>query len=254
MIHSVLKALDVLEALAQGQHLWGVTDLSGRLGYSKSTVHNLLTTLKSRGYVELDTETKRYSLGVKLLTLSQSIRANVEIRDVAAPLLRQLGQLSGEAVYLTILHDDHSVYIYAIEPSGRLANRSVIGLQVPLHCTAVGKARMAFLSEEEIDRIVKRVGLPRFTANTITDPVQLKAELELIRQRGYAVDREEHEVAIRCVGAPIRDETGAVIASCSVSGPTGRMTDECIAELAPEVMRVADAISRRLGYGGAPLE
>jgi len=254
LVHSVLKALDILEAFVQDEYVLGVTDLSKRLGFSKSTTHNLLATLRSRGYVEEDPETRRYSLGVKLLELGQAVRANIEIRDRAAPLLRQLAQHSGEAVYLTVLHDDHSIYIYSIEASGRSVARSALGQRVPLHCTAVGKAKMACLPQEEVDRIVQHVGLKRFTPNTITDPDQLKAELALIRQRGYAVDNEEHEIAIRCMAAPILDEAGSVTASFSISGPAGRMTDERIAQLAPEVMRVAEAISRRLGYSGPPLE
>ena len=252
LVRSVLKALDILEAFGHGEHILGVTELSKRLGLAKSTTHNLLATLKSRGYVEEDPVTNRYNLGVKLLELGQAVRANVEIRDRAAALLRELAQFSREAVYLTVLHDDHSVYIYAIEAPGRILARSAVGGRVPLHCTAVGKAKMAFQRPEEIDRIIQRVGLPRFTPNTITDAARLKSELALTRERGYAVDDEEHEVGIRCVGAPIRDDSGAVIASCSISGPAGRMTDEHIEELAPEVMRVAAAISRRLGYGGSP--
>jgi DNA-binding IclR family transcriptional regulator len=250
IIRSVLKALDVLEAFGEGEHVLGVTELSRRLGLAKSTTYNLLATLKSRGYVEEDLVTSRYSLGVKLLELSQAVRANVEIGDRAAPLLRELAQRSREAVYLTVLHDEHSVYIYAIEAPGRILARSAIGRRAPLHCTGVGKAKMAFLGDDEVERIIQRVGLPRFTPNTIVDPDRLRAELALIRQRGYAVDNEEHEVGIRCVGAPIRDDGGAVVASCSLSGPAGRMTDERIAELAPDVVQVADAISRRLGFSG----
>jgi len=250
IVRSVLKALDVLEAFTRGEHVLGVTDLSKSLGIPKSTTYNLLATLKSRGYVEEDPQTSRYSLGVRFLELSQAVRANVEIRDRATALLRELAQRCREAVYLTVLHDDHSVYIYSIEAPGRLLAPAAVGRRAPLHCTAVGKAKMAFLHDEEVDRIIQRVGLPAFTPNTITQPEQLKAELAVIRQRGYAVDNEEHEVGIRCVGAPIRDDTGEVIASCSVSGPSGRLTDQRIAELAPEVMRVANAISQRLGYSG----
>jgi DNA-binding IclR family transcriptional regulator len=252
-IQSVLKALDVLEAFTEDQYVLGVTELSRRLGYSKSSVFNLLATLRSRGYIEVDPETRRYSLGVKLLELSQAVRANIEIRDRAAPLLRQLARETREAVYLTVLRDDHSTYIYSIEASGHSVARSAFGLRAPLHCTSVGKAKLAFLSAEEIDRIIKGVGLQRFTPNTITDPDRLKAELALIRRRGYAVDNEEREIGIRCVGVPIFDDSGAVVASFSISGPAGRLGDQRILELAPEAMRTGDAISRRLGYSGPPL-
>ncbi len=145
MIQSVLKALNVLEAFTHEQHTLGVTELSKRLGYPKATVHNLLTTLKSRGYIEVDPGTSRYSLGLKILELSQAVRANIEIRDRATPFLRQLAQLSGETIYLTVLHDDHSVYIDSIQPSRRSVNHSDIGLRVPLHCTSVGKAKFEIL-------------------------------------------------------------------------------------------------------------
>ncbi len=251
IVLSVLKALDILEAFAEGDHMLGITDLSKRLGLAKSTVYNLVSTLKYRGYIEEDPMTNRYSLGVRLLELSQAVRANVEIRDRAAPLLRELAQSSREAVYLTILHRNRSVYIYSIEASGRLPSRSPIGERVPLHCTAVGKAKLAFMPEEQVDRIISTEELTRYTENTITDPERLRHELARIRQLGYAVDYEEHEVGIRCVGAPIRDDSGAVIASCSVSGPTGRMQDERIAELGPQVAKVAATISQRLGYSGS---
>ena len=227
-----------------------MTVLSERLGYPIGTVHNILKTLESRGYIETDPNTSRYSLGLRALGLSHAVRVNIDIRDRAEPLLRTLAQLSQEMVYLTVLHDGCSVYIHAIEAAGRLPALSSLGLRVPLHCTAVGKAKMAFLLEEEVDRTTERFGLERFTPSTITDPAQLKAELALIREQGYALDREEHEVGVRCVGAPIWNEMGAIVASCSVSGPTGRMTDARIAELAPEVVRTAAEISRRLGYRG----
>lgn len=252
LVKSVLKALDILEAFSDEQYTLGVTDLSRRLGMNKATVHNLLTTLKSRGYIEENPETRRYNLGIRVLELSRVVRANIEIRDQAIPLLRELARYSSEAIYLAILHDMHSVYIHAIEASSRQIAHSAIGERIPLHCTAVGKAKMACLPESDIEEIARVVGLARFTPNTITDLSQLKAELLITRDRGYAIDNEEHEVAIRCVAAPIFAETGDVIAACSVSGPAGRMTDARFRELAPEVTRIADAISRRLGYSGEP--
>jgi IclR family acetate operon transcriptional repressor len=175
------------------------------------------------------------------------VRANIEIRDQSVPLLRELAKYSSEAVYLAILHGRHSVYLYAIEASGRPIDHSAIGERVPLHCTAVGKAKLAFLSEGEVDDIVQVVGLPRYTDHTITDVGTLKAELQQIRERGYSVDNEEHEVAVRCVAAPIFDDMNGIVAACSISGPSGRMTDERIAELVPEVKRISSAISHRLG-------
>jgi DNA-binding IclR family transcriptional regulator len=248
LIQSILKALDILETFTKDEYILGVTELSERLGYPKGTVHNILKTLESRDYIEADPVTSRYSLGLSVLKLSNVVRANIEIQDRAEPLLRKLAEWSQEMVYLTILHNGYSMYICSIEAPGRLPTSSTLGLQVPLHCTAVGKAKMAFLPEEEIDRIIEQIGLQGFTPNTITDPAELKAELALVRERGYAIDREEHEVGVQCVGAPIWNEMGSVVASCSVSGPAGRITDARIAELAPKVMKTAVEVSRRLGY------
>ena len=250
LVKSVLKALDILEAFSDDEYTLGVTDLSKRLNINKATVHNLLSTLRSRGYVELNPETRRYNLGIKLLEVGRVVRANIEIRDQAIPLLRDLARYSSEAVYLAILHDRHSVYLHAIEASGRPIDHSAIGERVPLHCTALGKAKLAYLPESEIDAIIDEIGLVRFTPNTICNSEQLKVELQRTRERKFALDDEEHEVAIRCVAAPIFAEGGEVTAACSVSGPAGRMTDKRLNELAPEVTRVAHAVSLRLGFGG----
>lgn len=202
MIGSLLKALDVLELFGASEPRLTLAQISKRLKFPKSTAHNILTTLASRGYIEkLDGD--HYALDIAVIPLTQAVRVNVELRDRAAPLLRELADTSRSSVYLTVLRGDRAVYIYAIESPRRLLARTAVGDQAYLHCTSVGKAILAFLPREHVKRIVKRAGLPAFTDATITDPEVLSRELEQVRGRGYAVDQGEHERGTYCVGAPI---------------------------------------------------
>jgi DNA-binding IclR family transcriptional regulator len=247
MINSVLKAIDVLQCFSPGDPRLALAEISDRLGLPKSTTHNLLSTLLSRGFIE-KTEDGRYALGTAVVPLTQAVRINVELRDRAAPLLRQLADAARESVYLTALDGDYGLYIYAIESPHRLLARTAVGDRVALHCTSVGKAILSRLLWEKVEGIVGRVGLERFTDRTITSLEALRAELQETRQRGYAIDRGEHEVGSYCVGAPILDVRGEVIGSCSVSGTNARISESLHVDLGARVMYTAQEISRRMGY------
>jgi DNA-binding IclR family transcriptional regulator len=159
-----------------------------------------------------------------------------------------LADSSHESVYLTVLDGDYALYIYAVESPRRLLARSAVGDRVPLHCTSVGKAIMSRLPWSQVTGIVERVGLKAFTPATITDLEALKNELELTRQRGYSLDREEHETGTFCVGAPIFNAKSRCIGACSVSGRDPELTGSRLTELAPLVLDTAQQISRRMGY------
>jgi DNA-binding IclR family transcriptional regulator len=224
-----------------------LTEVSHRLNMPKSTAYNLLRTLLSEGYIE-KVDGDLYALGTAPLSLTQNIRVNVEIRDPAAPLLRRLADTSHESVYLTVLDGDFALYIYAVESPRRLLARSAVGERVPLHCTSVGKAIMSCLPWSHVTSIVERVSLKAFTPATITDLETLKRELEQTHQRGYSLDREEHETGTFCVGAPIFNAKSRCIGSCSVSGRDPELTGSRLPELAPLVLDTAQQISRRMGF------
>ena len=247
MIQSVLKAVRIMEMFSDTESRLSLSEISRRLDIPKSTAHNLLNTLRSEGYIE-KVGGDLYALGPAPLILSQKVRVNVEIRDPAAPLLRELADQTDESVYLTVKEGDYALYIYAVESSRRLLARTAVGELVPLHCTSVGKAILAFLPPSAVDAIIEQVGLPPFTVNTIRDPALLRAELEDVRRRGYATDNQEHEPSTFCVGAPIFDRTGRVIASCSVSGRDPSILQERLESLAGQVTSTAQEISRRMGY------
>jgi len=247
MINSVLKAIDVLTVFTQEEPRLTLTEISRRLGTPKSTTHHLLATLHSRGFIE-KVDAEQYALGTALIALSQPVRVNIEVRDRAAPLVRELADTCRESVYLTVLDGDYSLYIYAVESPQRLLARSAIGDRVPMHCTSVGKATMALLPPERVEGIVARVGLPAFTVHTITDPAVLAAELAQIQARGFALDVEEHETGTFCIAAPIRDSRGRVQGAVSVSGPDPEIVRGRTGRLSTLVMQTAQEISRRMGY------
>jgi len=247
VINSVLKAIDILQVFSANKPRLTLAEISARLGLPKSTTHNLLSTLLSCRFVE-KTNDDLYALGPAVIALAQAVRVNVELRDRAAPLLRQLADACRESVYLTTLDVDYCLYIYAVESPRRLLARTAVGDRVPLHCTSVGKAILAFLPAKEVEDIVDRVGLPPFTDATITDLDALREELEQTRARGYALDVGEHETGTYCVGVPILNERGRVVGACSVSGLDPEIVRGKLADFSTCVMYTAQEISRRMGY------
>jgi len=162
--------------------------------------------------------------------------------------LRSLNEELDETVHLTILDGWEVLYVECFESIKQLRTYSVIGVRAPLHCTAVGKAILAFFTEKQVSEMIKAMGLPRFTGNTITDRQDLDRELAEIRKRGYAVDDAEHEEGVRCIGAPIRNHEAQVMASISVSGPSQRITPERDERVGRLLISKTEEISRRLGY------
>ncbi|MBW2123624.1 MAG: IclR family transcriptional regulator [Deltaproteobacteria bacterium] len=247
-VKSVWRAFKILESFETGG-MMGVTELSRKLDFPKSSVYEIVTTLVGQGILEKDPERNRYRLGLRLFELGNRARDSLEIRRVASPLLKTLNRELDETVHLTVLESGEVLYVECFESTKRLRTYSVIGVRAPLHCTAVGKAILAFLGRDEIEEIIRNKGLPGFTERTITDRGALLAELDRIVASGYAVDNMEHEEGARCVGSPIRNGIGRVFASISVSGPSQRITEQRIPEIGKLVMAAAAEISRRLGYG-----
>jgi DNA-binding IclR family transcriptional regulator len=184
--------------------------------------------------------------------LGNLLLSQLDLRKEAEPLLRDLAERTKETVHMVFLDRDEIVYIDKVEtdhnPSGlRMASR--VGLRNPAHSCAVGKVLLSHFPEEEVDRVIKEKGLIKRTENTITDSKQLKEHLKLVRAQGYAVDDEENERGIRCVAAPIYNETGKAVAAISISVPAFRITKKMIQEIMKkEVMETASKISQRLGF------
>ena len=245
-IRSIGRAIKILEALNNKTKL-GITEISKMLTIPKSTTHDIVTTLEKEGILEKDPENNKYYLGIKLFELGDRARENFELRNVAIPYLKELNETFDETVHLTVPENGEVLYIECFESTKRLRTYSVIGVRAPMHCTAVGKAILAFLPDKEVTKIIEK-GLQKFTNNTITKKEKLLEELKKIRKNGYAIDNIEHEEGVRCVGAPIRDNSGYPVASISISGPSQRITDELIPQLAFHIIKIANSISERIAY------
>ncbi|MBO8141951.1 MAG: IclR family transcriptional regulator [Firmicutes bacterium] len=249
LVNTLINGLRILETLAFAERpSLGVTEIANRLRLHKSTVLRLLATLEHERYVEQDPETREFRLRMKLFEIGSSLLARVSLTSVARPFLEELGRLAGEVIHLAILDEGTVIYIDKVESKHTIQMYSRIGRRSPVHCTGVGKALIAYLSDEELDRIIEQHGLKRYTQNTITDKEALKRHLAQIRSQEVAFDNEEHEPGIRCVAAPVRDYTGKVIASISVAGPTLRMTPERAQALVEPVQHAARRVSEELGY------
>ncbi|MCL5076222.1 MAG: IclR family transcriptional regulator [Chloroflexi bacterium] len=243
------KGLRVLDILVEGDTTsgLGLTEISQRLGWHKSTVHRLLQALRSQGYVQQDAQTERYRLGFKVLRLATALLNGLELRAKARPFLVDLMGRTSETVHLTVLDQDEIVYIDKVDSPQLVRMHSAVGNRMPVYCTACGKAILAYSSKEMVDRVVAKGLTPR-TPNTITSADVLWKELEAVRQRGYAIDRLENEEGIWCVGAPVFDHSGVVVAAVSISAPEQRMTEERIARFGQAVKETVAQISRELGF------
>lgn len=240
----------LLEALVERRQPVGVSELARALGLDKSRVYRLLLTLKAKGYLEQDPATRKYMVGPKLVVLSSRILGNNDLYVQARPVMKKVRKGTGETVHLAVRMEDHAVYIAQEISPEVIGVNTEVGQREPLYCTAVGKALVAFLPEEEMDAIVQRLEFRPYTPRTITSPAQFKAHCWDVRAQGYAVDDEELHPGVRCIGAPIRGHEGSVVASLGISGPASRLSHDAIPRLARIVVHSANEISYRLGYLG----
>jgi IclR family KDG regulon transcriptional repressor len=247
-VQTLERALDILEVLARTEESLGVTEIGNKIGLHKSTVHRILQTLCYRGYVEKEKERERYRLGVKIVELGIRFFNDLEIRKVAANFLSLLAKSFDEVVHLVLLDDGEVVYIDKRESSQLVSLHSKVGRRAPMHCTAVGKAILSTLPEEEVRHILKTKGMPGFTHMTITDPDRLIEQLQEIKTKGYALEAEENEIGILCLGTPIYDYSGRAIGAISVSGPINRMKEKGTERIGEEIKRAGLEISAKLGY------
>jgi len=253
-VRSVRRAIRILEAFREGPSLT-VTELSRALKLPKSSVYELVSTLAAEGLVKKEDSSNRYRLGLRLVELARAANHELEVHQVARPLIEKLRDEFNETVQLTVLDGEEILYVDGCESSRQLRTFFQFGDRAPLYCTALGKAILANLPSGQIERYLRRRGLKAFTPGTLTEPAALRHDLRRTAARGYSVDDMEHEEDVRCVAAPIRDREGRAFAALSVSGPAHRLKPARDAEIARRVMAAAEQISRRLGYqpgkGGA---
>jgi IclR family KDG regulon transcriptional repressor len=248
LTQSVLKTLDILECLASSQQPLSTQEVAQQCGLSRPTAYRHLVTLLTRDYVATGLDGGRFQIGARVLGLSKSFLDRLDLPDIAKADMRELNQISKETVYIGILDGTEILYVGKVDSPQQVRMHCVIGTRNPLYCTALGKAILAFLPSEERDALLDQITLTARTAYTITDRSAMEENLSLIRARGYAIDDMEIEEGIRCVGTPVFDHTGYVVAAISTSGPAFRLSLARVHDLAETAMRASNAISSKLGY------
>ena len=248
-VQSVKRSLEIVEVLAESKESLGVTQISKMTGLSKTTAFRLLSTLIEAGYVQKRYGESSYQLSMKFLKISSSILEQQDIRSIAGPYIKDLSDRCKEIVHLAVMDVNEVVYIEKMESSQHVMRIfSNVGTRSPVHCTGLGKVFLSGLTDGEVEKIIAQKGLRRYTENTITNIDDLKKELALIRESGYAFDRMEHEIGVWCVAAPIFDRCGGIVAAISITAPEIYMSDSKIIELTHLVVSAAKDISHRLGY------
>lgn len=249
----------MLEALAESPTPVSAGALAQALKLARPSVYRILGTLVQHGYVVHEREPGRYRLSFKLLDIGHRVLKATDLLQAARPALQKLQAHSRETVHVAVPEGGRMVYLDKLEGAGPFCTYSRIGASVPMHCTALGKAVLAFLPGPAVEAIVAAHGFARRTSRTIVTWAALERELTRVRRRGYALDDVEMEEDVRCVGAPVFDYRGVPVAALSVSAPTSRMSLARAQAVGARVRESAGAVSRALGWSplgtalGAPL-
>jgi DNA-binding IclR family transcriptional regulator len=243
MIQSVERAIAILRCFEDHDEL-GVTEISELTGLNKSTAFGLINTLRKEKFLQGDEKNGRLKLGLGLFRLSVNMK--LDLKNICAPYINELLQATKETVNLVIRDEDNVVYIEKKESPYSMRISTRIGQQLPLYCTAVGKAILAFLRDDEIQEYIGRVRLKPFTGKTLKSKKELREQLIRIRNEGYAYDLEELENGVICIAVPLLSRDRIPAGGLSISGPSTRMTPEKCGEIRDLLLTLASKISQKL--------
>jgi len=248
---SLAHGLDILSLYDTSRPIFTVSEISEKLKFSQSKTYRLVRTLVKYGLLQEDNGTARYTLGLNALRLGLLAQQHFNIAVIARPFMKELSLLTKETVLLTAVNGTKGIVLERVE-SEEPIRYSLFqpGATIPLHAGASSKILMAYLPEEEWDRIIKVEGLKRYTPNTITDRDKLKTHLREIRKRGHAFSDQEVDRDVRAVAAPIMNRMGELVAGLSVAGPAYRINKKRIASCGKLVIQYAQKISSYMGLRG----
>jgi len=245
---AVERALAMLETVAQQPEGLSNAQISRKLKIPKSSASYILRTLETQGYLHRDEETAKYRVGLKILSLSRGALSGIDVREVALPVMRHLMEKTHLTCHLAILDGPDAVYIEKVEPQGFLRVDTWVGRRMRVHATSVGKALVAYIPPERLEKIVSERGMEKRTPKTITALPRLLKELEKVRAQGYAVDDEENNLGARCVGAPVFNQHGTIEASLGLSGTIHQINAHTMPRIVEALKDAARHISMQLGY------
>lgn len=248
---AVERALNILEAAAGRRDGLTNAEISRRLNIPKSSASYILRALERRGYLRRDTETGRYLLGLKILSLGRDAQAHIGIAEIAQPFMRTLVERLHLTSHLAVLDQGEAVYVEKVDAPGFFKVNTWVGRRMFVHSTSVGKALLAWRPKDEVEGLLRERALKKRTPKTITSMTRLMAELETVRLRGYAIDDEENSLGARCLGAPIYDALGNVVAALGVSGTLTQMDEDALPRIADVLRETARRISRQMARTGA---
>lgn len=245
MQKSLVKALQILELLSNGQKDYGISEIADSLDLYKSNVHQILNTFEQFNYVRKDPSNHRYSLSVHFLEIAHRISSRITNQEFIRDRLQALTDELGEITYYGVPDGSKVMYFSGAFPMSSVSNQSVLGMTAPLVCTGIGKAILAYMPEEQIDELLSKP-LEKFTDNTITDPDKLREELKKIRNNGYSVDNMEHEYGVKCVAVPVLNHLGQVQGAVSITGPSLRFPASSYKKYASKLQNVAVQIGQSI--------
>ena len=248
-VQVIERAVDILQVLSEDSRELGASELGERLSLHKSTVHRLLTVLDQHRLIRRNAETGRYTLGLRLFEFGTRAVRGLQLRDQAQPYLDQLARETGETAHICVFDNGEMVSVAYAEGPRSIRMPATVGRRTTAYCSAVGKAVLAFLPESVLEEVLARPLRAR-TEKTLVTRTALLADLRQVRIRGYAVDNEEREKGLRCVGAPVWNYTSEVAAAVSVAGPSFRITRTRVPTIARAVVAMTRRLSADLGYRG----
>ena len=249
-VQSLGRAFAILEEIARHREGIGLADLSKRVGLHNSTTFHLAKTMVSLGYIRQERDTKRYRVGRPLFALAASALDEIEMVNLATPILEDLSRESGESGHFAVRMGDAVVVIARTSGTGAFQLTDRVGVVRPAHCTALGKIVLASLRPDQLKRFLERVELKPSTAKSITDPAVLLREIAEVRRSALAIDDGEFNAEVRCVAVPVFNFTGDVIGALGISGPIWRMTDDVVKTRARQVRAAANRLSAEFGAKG----
>jgi IclR family acetate operon transcriptional repressor len=246
-VQSVDRALSIIETLAEDDEGYRLSDLAVRTGLSTSTVHRLLATLEKRRFVQFDRDGSKWHVGAQSFSVGATFARRRNFTAQAMPYLRKLRDQTSETANLAVVDDEAIIVLTRIESREIMRSLTKVGGRVAMVASGVGKAVLATYSDEDVNGIICRQGMPRLTEKSIVRPGELFRELQIIRRQGYAVDDEEARMGLRCVAAVVYSDCSEPLAAISVSGMTSRITDERLPILGCIVRAVATELTLVLG-------
>ena len=240
------KGLRILDFIIGSQRSFGVSEIANEFGMDKGSAYRFLTTFDRYGVLHQDKQSRKYGLGTRFLVWASRANSLATIVSVARPSLEELARVTGLEAHLALMSHRTGVLVDTASPNTPLSTRSLIGLQEPLHNTALGKALLAFLPDDEMRALIETIPLTKATEKTIVDRTILIESLMEIRRTGVATDRGEFFPFLHCFASPVFDETDHVVASIGVSAVAGSLTDKAEREIYKKLIQVSDALSKHL--------